>query len=140
MGKVSVFNASKYRRLPRKAIVTAIEKVMNYFGKKNYALNVIFTTRNEILRLNREFLGHNYVTDVITFDLSNENELIGEIYICVVQAEKQTKEFSVSLREELKRLSIHGALHLIGFDDSTLENREKMHNLENKFLLNEEGF
>lgn len=140
MGKVSVFNVTDYKRLPRKLIVATIERVMNYFHKKNFSLNVIYTTRNEILKLNRKFLNHNYITDVITFNLSDgDNFLIGEIYICVFQAKKQAKEYRVSLRNELTRLAIHGALHLLGFDDSTLDNREKMYKLENKFLFNGSG-
>lgn len=137
MGKVSVFNVTDYKRLPRKLIVATIERVLNYFHKKNFSLNVIYTTRNEILKLNRKFLNHNYITDVITFNLSDGDDyLIGEIYICVFQAKKQAKEYCVSSRSELARIAIHGVLHLLGFDDSTLDNREKMHKLENKFLFN----
>lgn len=137
MEKVIVFNATGYKRLPRQLIVETVERVMNYFHKKNFSVTVIYSTRNEILKLNRNFLNHNYITDVITFNLSEGDDyLIGEIYICVFQAKKQAKEYRVSLRNELTRLAIHGALHLLGFEDSTLDNREKMHQIENKFLFN----
>lgn len=134
MEKIHIFNATKYKKLPRKPIMEVLNKVMKYFGKDDYSLFVVYTTRNEILRLNREFLSHNYVTDVITFDLSEGDKLIAEIYICVSQAKKQANQFSVSLKEEITRLTVHGVLHLLGFDDSTLENREKMHKFENNFI------
>lgn len=135
MENITVFNVTEYKRLPRKLVIKTIEQVMNYFHKKNFSLTFVYTTRNEILKLNRKFLNHNYITDVIAFDFSDDDDYIfGEIYICVFQARKQAKEYRVSLRNELMRLAIHGVLHLLGFDDSTLDNREKMHELENMFL------
>ncbi|MGQ9819472.1 MAG: rRNA maturation RNase YbeY [Candidatus Kapaibacteriales bacterium] len=135
MANIFVFNDTNYKRLPRKLLIDTVEQVMNYFNKKKFSVIFIYTTRNEILRLNRKFLNHNYITDVITFDLSdNDYFLIGEIYICVSQAKKQAKEYCVSLSAELRRLAVHGVLHLLGFDDSNSNERENMHKLENKFL------
>jgi rRNA maturation RNase YbeY len=86
--------------------------------------------------LGKEFLGHDYDTDVITFDLSEEDAPLaeGEIYIAVAQAEAQAKEYGTTLTAELKRLAVHGALHLCGYDDSTDELRSEMSRMENMFI------
>jgi len=88
------------------------------------------------LKLNNEYLQHDYYTDVITFSLNEDDtkEIDGEIYICVDVAEEQAKEYKVSLSNELSRLAIHGLLHLCGYGDKTDEEQKLMRSLENKYL------
>jgi rRNA maturation RNase YbeY len=85
--------------------------------------------------MNKKFLNHNYITDVISFDLSESEDLIiGEIYICLPQTERQAKEYKITFKNELLRLAIHGILHILGFDDSTSKEKKEMTRLENYFL------
>ena len=133
MIEVRVFKDLKRKFLPYKEIREVI--VTAFVGEKitNANLNVILVDDEQILELNNKYLGHNFTTDVITFDF-NEKTIAGEIYISVDTAERQAKEYNVSLKNELKRLAIHGGLHLTGYDDNNIENREIMHHLENKYL------
>lgn len=86
--------------------------------------------------MNREFLGHDYDTDVITFPLEAD-PVEAEIYINVDQARLQAEQEQVGLYVELRRLAIHGALHLCGFDDATTEEKAEIGRLEDRFLFEE---
>ena len=134
MVKVVVFNDSLYKRSPKKKISTLLKKVISKEGISNALINVIYVDDKKIKVINDNYLKHNYSTDVISFNLTEKKEIIGEIYISLETAEKQAKEYNVSLTNEIKRLAIHGALHIVGYDDNTKENRNKMTSLENKYL------
>ena len=134
MVKVVVFNDSLYKRSPKKTISILLEKVIRREGISNAHINVIYVDDKKIKIINENYLNHNYSTDVISFNLTEKKELIGEIYISLETAEKQAKEYNVSLTNEIKRLAIHGALHIAGYDDNTKEKRNMMTSLENKYL------
>ncbi|MFN3306012.1 MAG: rRNA maturation RNase YbeY [Candidatus Kapaibacteriota bacterium] len=133
MGRITVFNDTNKKLLPRKKITNRIRNVLSYF-KTDWDINIIYVDEVQIVEINKQYLGHNYVTDVISFDLSDERSSIGEVYICIQQAERQAKEYNVSLENELSRLAIHGVLHILGFDDRTNDEKQKMHKLEDMFL------
>ena len=115
-------------------LVTAVKKKLN---KVVYSLEISFVGSKTIHKINKLHLGHNYVTDVISFDYSNEsNSFDGEIFICVEKAAENSKRFKVSLDDELKRLVIHGLLHFSGFDDRTKVQRSKMKKEEDEVLKN----
>jgi rRNA maturation RNase YbeY len=131
---VEIFNSSSTSFLPKSKIEKTVSQVFYGEGSKEAAINVIFMDDHEIHELNKKFLGHDCPTDVISFDLSENREIEGEIYIGVDTAREQAKDFRVSLTNELTRLAAHGALHIIGYDDSTKEKRQQMHELENKYI------
>ena len=100
-------------------------------------------------RLNREYLGHDHVTDVVTFDLGDKAQarpkrssaqclvpgaLLGEIYICPAEAKRNAGLYGEPFERELLRYIAHGILHLLGRDDRTMAQRERMRREENKFL------
>jgi probable rRNA maturation factor len=133
---IEVYNSTTKQKLPKKKIET---DVFNVFNEEKFEVNgitkIIFVDDEEILHLNNEFLQHNYTTDVITFVISEDtNDFDAEIYISVDTAIVQANEYKVSLQNELRRLAIHGALHLAGYDDSTDELRAEMHTKENFYL------
>jgi len=102
--------------------------------KKN-ALNYIFCNDTYLLHMNKEYLNHDTLTDIITFDLSdNKNELQGEIYISVERVKENAEKFGVSYNDELHRVIFHGALHLCGFKDKKKEDIAEMRVQENKCL------
>ena len=103
-------------------------------GKAAGSLNFIFTSNALILAMNRDYLNHNDYTDVITFDYSEEEMLSGDIFISVEQVKINAKEYRVSIEEELRRIMIHGVLHLAGFKDSTTVQQEAMREMENEAL------
>ncbi len=97
-------------------------------------INYIFCDDERILEVNRQFLGHDYYTDVITFDYSSANHLSGDIYISLDTVKSNAEEVGVSFEEELRRIIIHGVLHLTGQGDKTPETKAQMTAKEEKAL------
>lgn len=85
-------------------------------------------------RINRAFLGHDYSTDVISFPLKDGLGFDGELYINLDRAKTQAKEYDVPYSQEVRRLLIHGTLHLLGYDDTTTKQRKRMQRREDYYL------
>ena len=135
MFDIEVINASKQKYLPKKKVKEVIQKVFLGENKKTAKVNVIFLDIDEIKSLNKQYLNHNYPTDVLAFSFE-DNEIDGEIYICAQIAKSQAKEYSVSTENEIMRLAAHGALHLIGYKDDTESSRNVMNKLETTYISN----
>lgn len=103
-------------------------------GLKPGKIDVVFSSDRKVLRINREFLNHNYFTDTITFDYSNEEEVNGEIYISVDRVIKNSIKYKVSKEEELKRVIFHSFLHLCGYDDTSEKEKSEIKAMENKYI------
>ena len=131
--EVTVFNADARTRLRTSPFVHDVERVLRHYDRKSANISVIFSSRSDHREMNRQFLGHDYDTDVITFPLE-ESPLEGEIYVNVAIGREQAREHGVPFYHEMRRLVVHGTLHLLGFDDQTDEEREEMRRLENQFL------
>ena len=98
-------------------------------------LNIIFCSDNYLLRINKEYLNHNYFTDVITFELKDYNKQItGEVYISVDSIKKNANLFNTSVLNELHRVIFHGVLHLCGYKDKTPKDSLLMKSMEDKYL------
>ncbi|MFC1481248.1 rRNA maturation RNase YbeY [Candidatus Neomarinimicrobiota bacterium] len=99
------------------------------------AVQVIFMTDEELRELKQRFFNEDIYTDVISFNLNGHDEsLDGEIYISTARALENSLEFKQTHEQELCRLVVHGALHLLGYDDKSDQDRAKMTSLENKYL------
>ena len=85
--------------------------------------------------MNRKHLGHNYVTDVIAFELERKPGIETEIYVNLDRARSQAKEFGGTYRSETQRLIIHGMLHVLGFSDSSAKARTRMRREEDAVLM-----
>ena len=98
-------------------------------------INYIFCTDSALLEINEEFLDHHDYTDIITFSLSdNANIIRGEIYISIDRVKENSIINKVSFYKELSRVLVHGVLHLVGFDDHTKQEKKIMRNKENYYL------
>ncbi len=97
-------------------------------------INYIFVSQKEILRINKQYLNHNYFTDIITFNYCEKNIINGDIYICIETVKNNSTRFNVTFIEELQRVMIHGILHLIGYDDQNDEEKRMMREKENFYL------
>jgi len=99
-------------------------------------LNYVFCSDRRLLQINRQYLSHDDLTDIITFELSPRGgPIVGEIYISTDRVRDNAKLLGVSLKEELHRVIFHGALHLCGYSDKTGEAKAKMRKLEDQNLL-----
>jgi len=103
--------------------------------KKLADLQYIFCSDDRLLEINRQFLQHDFYTDIITFPLSEPNQPIsGEIYISVDRVRENARVFQSSLKTELHRVIFHGALHLCGYKDKSKSAERKMRQMEDKYL------
>lgn len=98
-------------------------------------VNYLFCDDDEILRVNREFLHHDYFTDIITFDYSHRDRIGGDIFISLDTVRSNAGELRVDYGQELLRVIAHGVLHLCGIDDKGPGEREIMEENENAALL-----
>ncbi|HEX7906351.1 MAG TPA: rRNA maturation RNase YbeY [Chitinophagaceae bacterium] len=112
-----------------------IESIFRKERKALKHLNYVFCTDNQLLQINRDYLKHNYFTDIISFDLSETSLVMeGEIYISIDRVRDNASDHLVSFNSELHRVIFHGALHLCGYKDKLKEDKIKMRAMENKYL------
>ncbi len=111
-----------------------LKQVVAAEGKQIGNLNYVFVSDERILEINRQFLQHDYYTDIITFDGSNGNIVAGEMYIGIDTVRSNAEDYQSNFREELLRVMVHGVLHLCGHDDQTEEKRQQMRITETKYL------
>jgi probable rRNA maturation factor len=98
-------------------------------------LCLIFTNDKKIRELNVKYLNHNYFTDVISFDNSDENSISGEIYVSVDTVKINALNYNVSFNEEIIRVLVHGILHLCGYSDDNIRNKRRMRELEDVWIF-----
>lgn len=111
-----------------------IKDVAASYDKKVGDVSYIFCSDEKILEINKAYLQHDYYTDIITFDYTDENVISGDIFISLDTVESNAKEFNTDYLEELHRIIIHGILHLCGINDKGPGEREYMTECENKAL------
>lgn len=104
------------------------------YDRKIRNLNYLFCDDSEILRVNREFLNHDYFTDIITFDYSRKEKVGGDLFISLDTVKSNAEGLNVPYEEELLRVIAHGLLHLCGIDDKGPGEREIMERHENEAL------
>jgi len=104
--------------------------------KRNFLhVELVFVSDTDIVEMNRQYLGHDHVTDIITFPYHEDDEPVeGTLFCCAPQIRRQSEELDVSFDEEVLRIVIHGLLHLVGHDDGTEVQRTQMRSLENKYI------
>jgi probable rRNA maturation factor len=109
-----------------------LEEIMK---KQNVKLpfNIVLTSNEEIQRLNRDFRAKDRITDVLSFPWEEE-DFLGEIYISIPQVAKQAPDFGATFEQELQRVSLHGVLHLLGYDHIAKDDKLKMETIEEKYL------
>ena len=112
-----------------------LTKVILSENKKEGDINYIFCNDEYLLDMNQQYLNHDTLTDVISFDYSIGNELHGDIFISEERVRENALDFNVSFEEELKRVMVHGVLHYCGYKDKTEEEEVIMRQKEDEKLL-----
>ena len=112
-----------------------IRDLLKKQGKKPETINYVFCSDQYLLAINKKYLKHNYYTDIITFDLSdNEKELKAEIYISIDRVKENARRLGLSINSELHRVIFHGSIHLCGYNDKKRKEKEIMREMENRLL------
>lgn len=110
----------------------------NVIKSENYQegdINYIFCSRSYLLELNQTYLQHDYHTDILTFDQSTDPSAIsGDIYISIDQVAENAHQYQQTFLQELKRVMLHGVLHLLGYNDQTPEEQIEMRKKEEAYL------
>jgi len=119
----------------KKAIKRCIQETLSHYGISNCAINYIFTNDVSVLRINRDFLNHDYYTDIITFNNSTQvNKLESDIFISIDRVKDNAISLKTDFEEELHRVIFHGILHLCGHHDKRKKDREEMRALEDQCI------
>jgi rRNA maturation RNase YbeY len=118
----------------RTALKAQVENLFRKEGKKLESLNYIFCSDKRLLDINRQYLQHDYYTDIITFDLSAGPATLGEVYISIDRVKDNAQTLGTSFKSELHRVIFHGALHLCGYGDKKKEEAQVMRSREDYWL------
>lgn len=124
----------KMPSIKRRETTAWIRRVAAIYGKKVGEVGYMFVNDEKILEVNREYLGHDYFTDIITFDYDEGNVINGDLVISLDTVKTNAEKFKKTYDEELHRVIIHGILHLCGINDKGPGEREIMEDAENKAL------
>lgn len=134
MRNVFVYN-EKGIVINKKIVKEIVKRIKDELELSVHSLEFNFVTSDTMIAVNKKYLGHNYSTDIITFDYSNEkNNLDGEIFISLPDAVENSKKYGIPTDNELMRLIAHGILHLVGYDDTTAAKKKKMKIVENELV------
>ena len=120
--------------IKKEAVSNWIRRVAETYGKKTGDISYIFCSDEKILEVNRQYLQHDYYTDIITFDYCEGDRLSGDLFISLDTIRTNAEQFGTSYENELHRVIIHGILHLCGINDKGPGEREIMEGAENKAL------
>lgn len=130
--KADISFVPKQKKLLRQWIALTIQAHHKKLGQIDY----IFCSDEHLLQMNKQYLNHHTLTDIITFDYSNEltAEVAGEIYISINRVRENAEVFKCTFNDELHRVMIHGVLHLCGFKDKTKNQKQIMRAQEDEAI------
>ena len=118
----------------KKVIKDWLKTVIQLENKRLGDINVIVLGDEELLKLNKKFLKHDYLTDVITFNYNNNEVISGDIYISIDRIKENAKLLKDNPETEFYRVIVHGLLHLLGYNDKTSDQKEQIRSKEDSYL------
>jgi rRNA maturation RNase YbeY len=128
------YDIGGFRIRESKRIKRTIARIINDARRKGGSVAIIFTSDEKLLEINKEFLKHDYLTDIITFDYCEGKTVNGEIYISVDRIRENAVLLNTTLKSETMRVIFHGFLHLCGYSDSEEKERLIMKDREDMYL------
>jgi rRNA maturation RNase YbeY len=134
MIRVQVINGHRRYHMGRRRLAGYARRVLRERRVERADLRIVCIDSRYARTLNRAFLGHDYVTDVISFPLEGGTRLEGEIYVNLDRARSQARDYGISFANEVARLVIHGTLHLLGYDDRRMRDAKRMRTREDAHI------
>ena len=131
---IKYFSSTDFVIKDKNRLTLWIEEVINKERRLLKELVFNFCSDDNLLKINKEFLNHDTFTDVITFDYSVSETISAEVFISVDRVRANSKEFHQDFNDEIKRVMIHGVLHLCGYKDKTPKEKALMSDKENLYL------
>jgi probable rRNA maturation factor len=132
---IRFFFLSKTNLSERSRLKRFITDLLKKEGKQLGSLSYILCSDEYLLNINRDFLQHDYYTDIITFDMSTSPGFVsGDIYISIDRVRDNAAQLGVSIKEEIHRVIFHGALHLCGYKDKSKSDQDIMRKAEDGYL------
>jgi rRNA maturation RNase YbeY len=129
------FSEIKFKLSQKKLIKNWLQKIALLENKKVKDVNFIFYNDEQLSILNKKYLNHDTLTDIITFDYSEKSRLNGDVCISIERIKENAQKFNNTFEEELRRVMAHGILHLCGYKDKTNVNKQLMKQKENEVLM-----
>ena len=131
---IKYFSSTDFVIKDKNRLTLWIEEVINKERRLIKDLVFNFCSDDSLLKINKELLNHDTLTDVITFDYSVSETISAEVFISVDRVRANSKEFHQDFNDEIKRVMIHGVLHLCGYKDKTTKEKALMSDKENLYL------
>jgi probable rRNA maturation factor len=140
VSKIEIFfEEIQPNKIRKRHIKNAIKYLINNEIKELGDLSIILCSDNYLLKINKEYLNHDYYTDIITFNYVEGNRISGDLFISSDRIKENSVEYNTTLIKELYRVMFHGVLHLIGYNDKTVDEKKVMREKED-FYLSEVDF
>lgn len=132
---IAFFYETQFKLKQIRAWKNWLKTTIHQEGYKVGDINYIFCDDEYILQINREYLNHDYYTDVIGFQYSEDKKLSGDIYISIERIKENAETNKVDFKNELARVMVHGILHFMNYKDKNENEAKKMREKENQYLL-----
>lgn len=132
--EINFFNEDiDFPEIDTKSLIRWISSVISSYSKETGSINYIFCSDEYLLKVNQDYLNHNYYTDIITFNYCEEKTISGDIFISLDTVNSNSEEYNTK-ETEIYRVMIHGVLHLIGLNDHSDDEKSEMRAAEDKAL------
>ncbi len=128
------FESTKEFELKKSDIKLWLNKVIINENHILGDLNVIFCSDEYLIKINKEYLSHDYFTDIVTFNYCEDNKISGDIFISIDRVKENANIYSTSFINELHRVIVHGVLHLLNYNDKSEDEKKLMTSKENQYL------
>ena len=129
------FSETKFKLLHKQSIKNWLTEIANQENKRIGDINIVFYNDEQLLALNKQYLNHSTLTDIISFDYSEKKVLHGDICISIERVGENARKFNCSFEDELRRVMVHGILHLCGYKDKTMNETTLMKRKEEEALF-----
>ena len=125
---------SQYRPANKSRITEWLNKSVQHQKKSIGNISIVFCSDEHLLQINKQYLNHNYFTDIITFDYSTNNVISGDLFVSIDRLRDNAANLEINLQLEVRRVLVHGVLHLCGYNDKSPADKKLMTAKEDFYL------